>query len=47
MVQIVLLILFCLCLGLIATRFKGRVHLLLIAGIALLLAYEFIHLYRM
>lgn len=47
MTQIFLLLLLFLVLGLFATRFKGRAHLLLIVGIAVMVAYEFVHLYRM
>jgi hypothetical protein len=47
MAQIFLLLLFFVCLGLFATRFKGRAQLLLILGIATLLAYELYHLNRM
>jgi hypothetical protein len=47
MAQIALLLLFFVCLGLFGARFKGRVHLLLLLGIALILVYELYHLHRM
>ena len=47
MTQIVILLFFFGCLGVFARRFTGRVHVLLVAGILVLLAYELVHLYRM
>ncbi len=47
MTQIGLLLLFFVCLGLFGARFKGRIHLLLLLGIAVLIAYELYHLHRM
>jgi len=47
MTQIAMLLLFFTCLGLFGARFKGRVHLLLVLGVAVMIAYELYHLYRM
>lgn len=47
MAEIFLFLVFCVCIGLFAARFKGRAHLLLVVGIVVMLAYEVIYLYRM
>lgn len=47
MVAIGFLLLFFVCLGVFATRFRGRTQVLLIAGIAVMLAYELFQLHGM
>lgn len=47
MTQIALLLFFFVCLGLFGARFKGRIHLFLVFGVALIIAYELYHLHRM
>ncbi len=47
MVSIAIFMLGCLCLGLVARRFEGRAHILLVAAVVLMVVYEVISLYRL